>query len=311
MRGLALDRAATHQVRLRDDLTRPEPSGGEVLVRVSHATVNGHEFALAADPLTRLLAWLRRAPGAVRTGLEFAGVVESDGETFRAGEAVMGYVDMIAGWRPHAEFVAIPEAYLAPVPAGVSLERASTLPMSGLTALAAVRDLARLGAGRSMLLLGATGGVGVLAVQIARKLGASVTAVASARHHAALQRLGATHTIDYRKTPVSELEGPFDAVLDFSTTLRMSEVAHLLAPEGVFIPADPIRNLRDVLFSRRTRWLMVDRGDGPRLRELGQWVADGDLELVLDEVFPLSDWEQAVERGHARGRLGRTVLAFR
>lgn len=310
MRGLALDRGATYNVRLRSDLPRPEPRVGEVVVRVSHATVNGHEFDLAANPLTRVLAWLRRAPGEVRTGLEFAGVVEADGETFRAGESVMGYVDMIAGWRPHAEFVAIPEAYLAPVPEGVSLERASTLPMSGLTALAAVRDLARLGPGRSLLLVGATGGVGVLALQIARKLGASTTALASSRYHAALRELGATHTVDYREVSLSELDGPFDAVLDFSATLRLSQIARLLTPEGVFVPADPIRNLGDVLFSRRTRWLMVDRGNGPRLRELGQWVADGELESILDQVFALSDWEQAVERGHTRGRLGRAVLAF-
>lgn len=310
MRGLALDRRAAHHVRLRSDLARPEPRGGEVVVRVSHATVNGHEFDLAANPLTRVLAWLRRAPGEVRTGLEFAGVVETDGEAFRTGESVMGYVDMIAGWRPHAEFVAIPEAYLARVPEGVSLERASTLPMSGLTALAAVRDIARVGPGHSVLLVGATGGVGVLALQIARKLGASTTVFASSQHHAALRRLGATHAVDYREVPLSALEGPFDAVLDFSATLRVSQIGHLLAPEGVFVPADPIRNLGDVLFSRRTRWLMVDRGDGPRLRELGQWVADGDVELVLDRVFALSDWEQAVERGHTRGRMGRAVLAF-
>jgi NADPH:quinone reductase-like Zn-dependent oxidoreductase len=310
MRGLALDRAATHHVRLRDDLARPEPGPGEVLVRVSHATVNGHEFELATHPLTRLLAWVKRAPGLVRTGLEFAGTVESDGGTFHRGDAVMGYVDMVAGWRPHAEFVAIPEDYIAAVPAGVTLERASTLPMSGLTALAAVRDIAQLGPGRSMLLLGASGGVGVLALQIARKLGASTTALASARHHKTLRRLGATETVDYRETPVSALEGSFDAVVDFSATLRHADVKHLLAPAGVFVPADPIRNLGDVVFSRATRWLMVDRGDGPRLRELGQWVADGDLELMIDEVFAFSDWERAVERGHTRGRIGRTVLAF-
>ena len=118
MRGLALDRGAPLGVRLRQDLERPVPKAGEVLVRVSHSTVNGHEFEMAASSLVRAMSWLSRAPGRVRTGLEFAGIVESDGATFRRGDAVMGYVEIIAGWRPHADFVAIPEDYLAPVPAG-------------------------------------------------------------------------------------------------------------------------------------------------------------------------------------------------
>lgn len=308
MRGLALDLDAHTHVRMRDDLTFPSPKAGEVRVRVTHSTINGHEFALARDPLLRVLAWLRRAPGEVRTGLEFAGIVDTDGLEFKAGDAVMGYVDMIAGWRPHAEYVAIPEAYLAPAPAGMPLAQASTLPMSGLTALVALREVARVQPGQRVLIVGASGGVGVMAVQIARILGAEVTALASSRHHASLAKLGAARCVDYRETPISALQGSFDAILDFSSTLRLAELTHLLTPEAVFIPADPIRNLGDVLRSRRARWLMVDKGDGPRLRELGAWVEAGELVSVVSETFAFGDWEQAVARSHERGRLGRTVL---
>lgn len=310
MRGLALDLSSPLHVQLREDLALPTPKSGEVLVRVTHASVNGHEFELAQNRLVRALAWLSRAPGEVRTGLEFAGVVASRGKDFRAGERVMGYIDIVAGWHPHADYVAIPEAYLAPIPAGLSLAHASTLPMGALTALEAVRGVARVQPGHRVLVVGASGGVGVMAVQIVRILGATTTAVASRRHHEQLERLGATHCVDYRETPIPTLQGPFDAILDFSSTLRLPQISHLLAPKGVFVPGDPMRNFVELLGSRQARWLMVDRGDGPRLREIGAWVEQGRLEAVVGEVFELERWEQAVARSHERGRIGRTVLQF-
>ena len=310
MRGLALDPHTDKLVRLRDDLALPSTKPGEILVRVTHATVNGHEFELANSRFGRFLAWISRAPGEVRTGLEFAGIVDSEGDSFRKGDAVMGYVDMLAGWHPHADYVAIPEAYVASVPRGMPLAQAAALPMSALTALVALRDVACIQPGQRVLVLGASGGVGVMAVQIARIFGAEVTAIASAPHHERLASLGAQRTIDYSETPIAQISGRFDAILEFSNTLALSQVEHLLTPTGVFVPADPIKNLGDVLWSRHAKWLMVDKGDGPRLREIAAWVEEGRLEAVISETFELEQWERAVARSHERGRIGRTVLQF-
>ncbi|MBX2803192.1 MAG: NADP-dependent oxidoreductase [Myxococcales bacterium] len=310
MRGLVFDARAPALVRLRDDLSPPSAGRGEVCVRVTHSTVNGHEFELARHPMFRVLSFLKGARGPVRTGLEFAGVVATDGETVRTGDRVMGYVDLLAGHRPHADYVTIPEPYLGPVPAGVSLAQASTLPMSGLTALAALRDVAGVEAGQHVLVIGAAGGVGVLAVQIARILGASATAMATQAHHARLQALGATRTIDHRRTPIADLEGSFDAILDFSDTLRLRDVGHLLTRQGTFVPADPVANLPSIVTSSRVGYLMVDRGDASRLAELAAWVEAGRLQPVVDQSFPLDHWQQAVSHSHTRGRMGRTVLCF-
>ncbi|MEM6930098.1 MAG: NAD(P)-dependent alcohol dehydrogenase [Myxococcota bacterium] len=310
MRGLVLDPRAPHSVRLRDDLPVPDPRPGEIRVRVTHSTVNGHELELALNPLVRGLGWLRGARGEVRTGLEFSGVVDIGGELFDEGESVMGYVEITAGARPHADYVVIPEIYVAPAPRGMPLAEAAALPMSALTALVAITRVARVRPGHEVLILGASGGVGVMAVQIARIVGASVTAVASSPHHDALHDLGATRTIDYRNTPVGELTGRYDAVLDFTSRTDLREVRHLLSANGVFVPADPFRNLGDVLGSRRAKWLMVDRGDGLRLQRIARWVEADRLGAVVSEVFEMSDWEAAVARSHERGRLGRTVLAF-
>lgn len=310
MHGLVLDTHAETGVCLRGGLPLPAPKAGEILVRVDAASVTGHEFALARNPLVRLTRALRCAPGQVTTGLEFAGIVERDGQRFAAGDRVFGYVDMIAGGKPHAQYVAIPEDYVARAPQGVPLEQAAALPMSAQTALVALREVAAIGPGHRVLILGASGGVGVMAIQIARILGAEVTAVASAKHHVRLRQLGASRTVDYRASSLEDMEGAFEAVLDFSSTAYVSDVRHLLADAGVFVPADPMRNLVDIVRSRRAKWLMVGRGDGRLLQEIASWVEQGRLSPMLDEVFELEDWARAVARGHERGRLGRTILRF-
>ncbi len=310
MCGLAFRPKTDLLVQLEDGLPLPHVKKGEVLVRVTHSTVNSHEFELAQLALMRTVMFLSGARGPVKTGLEFAGVVASDGAAFREGDAVMGYINMYSGARPHAEYVSIPEAYLSRVPASVSPAEASTLPMSGLTALTALRDVAKVKPGQDVLVLGATGGVGVLTVQIAKHLGATVTAVASQAHHDRLRQLGASHTVDYRQTPITDMKGPFHAILDFSNTRSLKDVRHLLTSDGVFVPADPVRNALDILLSRHAAYLMVDRGSTEGLEELAGWVDEGILSTVTDQVFPLDQWRDAVARSHQRGRLGRTVLSF-
>jgi len=310
MRGLVPDATQPHLVRLSDHLALPVPKKGEVLVRVTDTTVNGHEFELARKGSVRLMAWLYGARGEVRSGLEFSGVVASNGETFRQGDRVMGYVEMIAGYKPHADYVAIPEAYIARVPNTVSMAEASTLPMSGLTALVAVRDVAAVKDGQSVLIAGASGGVGVLAVQLAKRAGARVTAVASSTHEAALRARGADDVIDYRETPIAEIPGPFDAVFDFSDTLTFKQVKPLLAPHGAYVAADPLRNLTDILLHKQAKYLMVDRGRTGGLDEIAQLVDRGELSPVVDRMFSATAWQDAVAYAHTRGRFGRTVLQF-
>ncbi len=308
MHGLVLD--AEGHPNLQNGLSIPTPGKGEVVVRVAHSTVNGHEFELAQNGLLRLLGWLRGAPVAIRTGLEFAGVVESEGQHFSVGQRVMGYVDMVAGHKSHADYVAIPEAFLAKVPDGMSLEHAAALPMGAQTALVALREVASVEAGDRVLVFGASGGVGVMAVQIASVLGAEVAAVAGGAHHELLVELGASEVVDYRATKIEQMSGIYDAILDFSDTLRLRQVRHLLAADGAFVPADPFKNLVDIVFSGTTKWLMVDRGDASLLEEIAQWAAAGQLRAVVDRSYGRDQWRAAVQRSHERGRAGRVVLGF-
>jgi len=293
---------------VRHDLTRPEPGPGEVLVQVTHATVNGHEIEVAESAFLRLVGRAMGARGEVVTGLEFAGVVRSSGETYVPGDPVLGYVNMTRGWRPHGAFIAIAEAQLARRPAQLSAVDASALSMSGQTALVALRDIAGVSAGDSVMVLGASGGVGVLAVQIARILGARVTAVAKETHHALLSRLGAHTVMDSADLDLARLRGKHALILDMTTTHRYRHVRHLLSDDGCFIPANPLNCLLDVATRRQVRYLWVDKGHAAKLEELAAWAASGSLEMVIDAVYSMGEVAPAFERARARGKAGRVVL---
>ncbi|MEM8861401.1 MAG: NAD(P)-dependent alcohol dehydrogenase [Chloroflexota bacterium] len=295
--------------QLRSDLPVPPVKKGEVKVRILYSTVNGHEIELAANKRMRFLSRLMGAKGEVQTGLEFSGVVETEGELFRKGENVLGYVDLTKGWKPHAEYISIPEKYLARLPESLSPKEAATLPMSALTALVTLREVADIKAGDSVLILGATGGVGVMAIQLASALGAKTTAVASSKHHQLLQELGTDNLIDYKTTDITQTTEQYDLIFDLTTNYRYQQIRHLLTDSGIFVPADPFKSLFDILFYRKSvKWLLVDRGDSALIAELAELATNGKLKAVIDSHFELAGYKAAFERALSRGKAGRVLI---
>ena len=294
--------------QLRTDIPVPEPQAGEVLVRITHATVNGHEIELAASSVMRLLGKLMGARGEVQTGLEFTGTVQTSSSRFKKGDEVLGYVDMTKGWKPHADYVAIPEDFLALRPEGLSAIDAAAIPMSAQTALVALRDMANVQPGDRVLVVGASGGVGLMAVQIGRLLGGQVTAVANPKHHQLLLNLGAEETVNSGDQGLASLTGGYVLILDMTTMLRFKQVRHLLAERGVFLPANPLNSLWDIMFKKQVQYLWVDKGDHNKLAELTQWALSGDLKSVIDGVYPVERLGDAFARALERGKAGRVVL---
>ncbi len=306
MQGIVLNDASP---QLRNDLPIPPIGAGEVLVKILYTTVNGHEIDLATDKAMQFLNKLMGARGDVKTGLEFSGIVESDGEVFTTGDKVLGYVHLVKGWKPHAEYIAIPEQYLAPLPASLPVTDAAALPMSAMTALVALRDIAHIQDGDSVLILGASGGVGVMAVQIASILGAKITAVASAKHHELLTELGADTLIDYKTTDITQTTAKYAMVLDLTTNYRFKQIRHLLDDDGYFIPANPFNSLLDMLrYRKAVRWLYVDKGDSKMLAELVHWATTGKLKSIIDSQFDLTDYKDAFDHAMSRGKSGRILL---
>ncbi|MEO3744806.1 NAD(P)-dependent alcohol dehydrogenase [Plantactinospora sp. B5E13] len=283
----------------------PRPRPGEVLVRVRAVSVNGGELTMRAGRL-RLFTG-NRFP--MRTGIDLAGeVVEPGDSRFGTGDLVWGALGRRMG--SAAEYVAVPAGRLDHLPAGLNPTGAAALAV-GTTAITALRDTAALAPGERLLVRGATGGVGYVAVQLGKAMGAHVTGLASAANLDLVKELGADEAVDYRAPGAL---GRFDVVLD-TVGSDLPMFRRLLTPGGrmVAIAFDldrPFRSLGYLAASapRRRRWVRFFSGNptAPLFAELGHQVATGAIRPQVDRVFPLAEVaaaHRALERGGVRGKI--------
>jgi NADPH:quinone reductase-like Zn-dependent oxidoreductase len=292
---------------------KPEPSAGEVLVRVRAAALNASDwYALAGRPyLARLQMGLFR-PRSDRLGTDYAGVVEAVGEgvrEFRAGDEVFGGR---AG--ALAEYVCVPEdRSIAGKPASVSFEQAGAVGIAGLTALQGLR---RLRPGRRVLVNGASGGVGTFAVQIAKALGAEVTAVCSTRNVDQARALGADRVVDYAHDDFACAGVRYDVILDVAGTRPWRELRRVLEPDGVLVLVGgpkagrvlgPLaRVLRVRLVAGRRATFFVAKFDKEDIRVLRDLLERGRVVPVVSETYAVDDVEaafRAMGAGHAQGKI--------
>ena len=310
MRGLAVREG---QLRLVDDLAPVPVQAGEVEVRVVCASVNPTDLELAEGLYDAMVA-RHSALHLARTGLEFSGVVTQGGARFQVGDAVYGYVDLLRGAKTHQERIAIREAHIAPKPADWTFAQAAAFPLGAQTAYVALKQVADARAGEHVLIHGASGGLGVYAVQIARKLGLHSTAVAGPDQEAFLRELGADEVLDYTAVDVRTSGRTFDIILEWSTRWTFAQAAPLLSSRGRFVPAEPVKAQIDFSTdseaSRRSRDLWVAAGDGPLLEELADWVAAGDLRVLVDSEYPFEDYPTAFSRIRESSKRGRVVLTL-
>ena len=236
MRAFVRRRYGTPEVLTFEELERPAPVGDEVLVRVhaagvsigDHLVVTGKPYVVRLSPHGGLLRPRRPVPG-----MALAGRVEAVGEkvtTVRPGDEVFG--DAPAG--AFAEYAIVPAGRLAPKPSNLSFEEAAATPWA-VTPLQALRDTGALRAGQKVLINGASGGVGTWAVQIAKALGAEVTAVCSARNVEMVRALGADVVVDYTKDDFVDGGRRFDLALDAIGNRSLADFRRVLQPSGRFV----------------------------------------------------------------------------
>lgn len=290
------------------DVPAPLPRRGELVVEVRRAALNPKDAFFRKGKFSLLSG--RRFPKLA--GLDYAGVVrESRSPRFAAGERVFGMLEELTARRGTlAELVRVREREAARVPDGVSDDDAAAVPLAGLTALQALRDDAAVRPGARVWIHGASGGVGTLAIQIARILGAEVTTTSSAANRAFCEELGAHETLDYRAPYLPQLRGRVDVVFDVFGNLRMSQIADVFAERGVLVSTipSPARVVLDALTRRRRiqRRLVLVRARGGDLAELGRWLAQGKLRAVIDSRHPLERVHEAfrlLESKRARGKI--------
>jgi NADPH:quinone reductase-like Zn-dependent oxidoreductase len=287
----------------------PLPTGQDVCVRVRYAGINPLDWKLVEGHFR----WMSKARPPCGVGFDLAGEVHDAGRGaagFAQGMRVAGLIPAFK--RPPgsiAQYALVPASLLVAVPDQVPLDQAAALPVAGLSALQMCR-MATIGPGTRVLVHGASGGVGHLAMQIARNLGGAVTASGSAASRPLLQSLGPSRVVD-RDTPLAAWGGPFDAVLDCATTLAPSDLKTLLAPDGCYVATTPRfpQVMADTVLNfvrRGKRQVLMLKPDGADIQELMRQMAAGALRVIVERAFALDDAAQALARsraGHVRGKL--------
>ncbi|WP_246854877.1 NAD(P)-dependent alcohol dehydrogenase [Naasia sp. SYSU D00057] len=301
----------------------PVPGKGEVLVRVAAASVDrGTWHVMAGLPYpVRLAGFGLRRPRYANPGRSLAGTVVAVGagvSDFRLGDPVFG-----TGASALAEYAVARAGRLARMPAGLDPVQAAAVPVSGLTALQAVRDHARIQAGERVLVLGASGGVGVFAVQLAKAAGATVTAVCSGAKAGAVLALGADRVLDYAVDEIGE-DGRYDVILDIAGNRPLRMLRRALAPDGrlVLVGGETDgrllggtdRQLRAQLANLVTRQRLgtfLASENAADLAELAKLLEAGTLTAPVSHVLPLERAAEAV-RVLLDGRaVGKVVVAVR
>jgi NADPH:quinone reductase-like Zn-dependent oxidoreductase len=318
MQAIVQDRYGSADVLRLEDIEEPAVGDDDVLVRVHAAGVDpGVWHLMTGEPLVmRLMGFGLRAPKDRVRGRDLAGRVERVGKNvaaFRPGDHVFGTCD-----GSFAELARAREQTLAPMPANLSFEQAAAVPTSGCTALKAVRDAGSLQPGQTVLVVGAAGGVGSFAVQIARSLGGVVTGVCSTSKVELVRSIGAEEVVDYTSDDFTDGRRAYDLIVDTAGNRPLSQLRRALTTKGTLVIVGGEgggrwfggigRGLRAAMLSAFVGQtfrapVAVARSEG--LNFLAQLLEAGDVEPVVDRTYALADAPEALrqlEQGHARGK---------
>jgi NADPH:quinone reductase-like Zn-dependent oxidoreductase len=322
MRAAVQDAYGDVEVLRVEDVPRPQIGPREVLVRVRAAGLDrGVWHLMTGLPYpVRLAGYGLRAPSNRVRGRELAGRVEAVGADvtrFAVGDEVFG-----VGEGTFAEYARAEEGKLAPLPAGLTPVQAAALPISGQTALQAVRDRGKVRPGQHVLVIGASGGVGSYAVQVAKAHGAEVTGVSSTSKLDLVRSLGADHVIDYTRSELPA-DSRYDVVLDTGGNRPLRQLRRALATRGTLVIVGgetggrwlggTDRQLRAMALSpfvRQSLGTFVASENAPDLAVLAELVEAGSLTPAVDRTFPLEEVPAAMQHlleGRARGKVVITI----
>jgi NADPH:quinone reductase-like Zn-dependent oxidoreductase len=306
----------------------PSVDGDGVLIRVRATSVNTPDWiAVTGVPyVLRLRSGLRGPKTPVR-GTDVAGVVEAVGPEvtdLEPGDEVFGssWAGSFATTGTFAELTVAPAGQLSRKPVGLTFEEAGSSAMSGITALGAMRDVARVGPGTSVLVNGASGGVGTFAVQFAKARGAEVTGVCSTRNVELVRSLGADEVVDYTKEDFTHSGRRYDVILDNVLNHPPKVTARALAPDGILMP-NSVGNTGGLLagLPRMARAALMGKGSTDvrfvpcvvsreNLDALAALLDPDNARVVIDEVYPLEETARAVAHmlgHHASGKVAISV----
>jgi NADPH:quinone reductase-like Zn-dependent oxidoreductase len=318
MKAIVQDRYGASEVLSLQDVERPVPGKGQVLLRVHAASLHiGDWHLMTGTPYLVRLGFGLRGPRARVRGMDVAGRVEAVGEgvtSFTPGDEVFG-----SGEGTLAEYACAKAEQLVLRPAGLTPEQAAAVPTSAATALQALKEQGGVQPGQRVLVIGASGGVGLYAVQLAKAFGAHVTGVCSTGKAELVRSLGADAVVDYTREDVTASGQRYDLVLDCGGNRPLSALRRVLAPKGTLVIVGgeeggkwfggmgrPLGALALGLFVGQKFKMLVSLVRQKDLQELSALLAAGKVRPVIDRTFPLAEGREAMhalEGGRARGKL--------
>ena len=319
MKAIVQDEYGSPEVLRVGEIDRPKVAEGEVLIRVQAAGVDpGVWHLMTGLPyLVRILGYGLRAPKHRVPGNDFSGRVETVGKEvtqFQPGDEVFGFCQGC-----YAEYACARADKIVAKPANLDFEQAAAVPTSAITALQGLRDKGEVAAGQRVLIIGASGGVGSFAVQLAKVFGAEVTGVCSKAKVDLVRSLGADHVVDYTREDIAQTGERYDVILDAAGNRSLAHLRRALTPKGTLVIvggeeggkwlAGTDRQLRAALLSplvsQRFRSFVASASQED-LEFLKGLLESGEVTPVIDRTYPLAEAPEAIRYlmgGHARGKL--------
>jgi len=293
------------------ELDKPVPGPGQLLVKVHTTNVNpidwkireGQMAARYGEDFPMVLGW------------DCSGTVEAVGddvESFAVGDEVFARSDIGAGGC-YAEYALINVSTAVMKPASMSHTEAGSVPLVGLTAFNSLQYCAGLQAGQHVLIIGGSGGVGTVAIQIAKNMGAEVTATCSGKNVALVKALGADHVIDYTQQNPLASDTQYDVVYDTVCIYDLATVQPVMKPDGIYVILMPVPDVEFFIPGQTEReagkgYFVAWAPKATDLQVLADWIDDGKLEAVIDSVYPLEDIQAAHERNQTERCAGKIVI---
>jgi NADPH:quinone reductase-like Zn-dependent oxidoreductase len=320
MRAIVQDQyGETADVLRLEEIERPQIGDDDVLIRVQAASVHiGDWHVMTGLPyLLRVVGFGFRGPKVRVRGMDVAGVVEAVGPNvtqFQAGDEVFGTSN-----GSFAEYASASEDTLARKPANLTFQQAAAVPTSAVAALQALRDAGGIKAGQQVLLVGASGGVGLFAVQIAKSFGAEVTGVCSTTKVDLVRSLGADHVIDHTQEDFTRSGQQYDLILVMGGNQSLSQLKRVLRPGGTLVPVGTEEGNRWVggkawiqamLLSRLKRHLrpLASEPNQADLQRVTELIEAGKITPVIDKTYPLGEVPEAIRYLHGGRAKGKIVI---
>ncbi len=324
MKAIVYTKYGSAEVLKLKEVEKPVPADDEVLIRVHAVEVTKSDCEMRCSKFAVKWFWLPmrivmgiRKPKRQILGGYFSGEIEfvgKDVSKFKAGDSVLGSAQLKLGG--YGEYICLPASYtIVPMPHNLSFAEAAALPFGGMNALHFMRR-ANIRSGEKVLINGAGGSIGIYAVQIAKAMGAEVTAVDSSIKEAMLRRIGADHFFDYSKENFATSGQRYDVIFNMVASRSYSECVNALNPGGRYLMGNP--RLSDMLRSVLTTWF-TDKAayfafageKEDELLALKQMVEEGKINSCVDKIYPMGQAAEAHRRVETEQRLGAVVISER